>query len=275
MKTTMLFPNGFSKALTFSFDDGVWQDVKLMEILDKHRMKGTFNLSSGFTEIVNHAGRQYPRLTREEAVKIYKDTPHEIAVHGYAHPNLSKKTDDEAMWQITEDRKNLEDDYGIPIRGMAYPYGIYDDRIIDITRKCGIVYARTIKSTYSFDMPTKWLELDPTCHYNEPALMELAEKFINTDTDNPQMFYVWGHAFEFDSFNNWSIIEKFCEYMSDRDDIWYATNIEICDYARAYERLEWSMDMKKVFNPTAYKLWFKCDNGKTIGVNSGETLRLI
>ncbi len=274
MKVSMLFPNGVAKAVTLSFDDGVWQDVRLMEIIDKYGIRCTFNLSSGFTETVNHAGRQYPRLTREESVKIYKNTPHEVAVHGYAHPNLSKKTDEEAAWEITEDRRNLEEDYCMPIRGMAYPYGIYDDRIVDITRRCGIVYARTIKSTYGFDMPAEWLELDPTCHYHDSALMELAERFVNLKTDKPQMFYLWGHAFEFDSFNDWSKIEKFCELVGGRDDIWYATNIEICDYARAYERLEWSADMTRVFNPTAYRLWFKCENGRILGVNSGETVNV-
>ena len=37
---------GKVKALTFSFDDAVRQDVKMIEILNKYG-KGTFNLNSG------------------------------------------------------------------------------------------------------------------------------------------------------------------------------------------------------------------------------------
>ncbi len=39
--------NGKKKAITFSFDDGVLQDIRTIEILDKYGLKGTFNLNSG------------------------------------------------------------------------------------------------------------------------------------------------------------------------------------------------------------------------------------
>ena len=39
--------NGKKKAVTFSFDDGVTQDIRLIEILNKYGLKGTFNLNSG------------------------------------------------------------------------------------------------------------------------------------------------------------------------------------------------------------------------------------
>ena len=39
--------NNKKKAITFSFDDGVEQDVRTIEILDKYGLKGTFNLNSG------------------------------------------------------------------------------------------------------------------------------------------------------------------------------------------------------------------------------------
>lgn len=40
--------NGKKKAVTFSFDDGVTQDIRLIEIFNKYGLKGTFNLNSGF-----------------------------------------------------------------------------------------------------------------------------------------------------------------------------------------------------------------------------------
>ena len=32
------------KAVTFSFDDGVSQDIRMIELLDKYGLKATFNL---------------------------------------------------------------------------------------------------------------------------------------------------------------------------------------------------------------------------------------
>lgn len=49
--------------------------------------------------------------------------------------------------------------------------------------------------------------------------------------------YVWGHSYEFDNHDNWNVIEDFCAYMGGRNDIWYATNIEIIDYMDAARRL--------------------------------------
>lgn len=43
----MRFPQGRAKALTLSYDDGVEQDIRLIEIMGKHGLKGTFNLNSG------------------------------------------------------------------------------------------------------------------------------------------------------------------------------------------------------------------------------------
>ena len=39
--------NNKKKAITFSFDDGVEQDIKFIEICDKYGLKATFNLNSG------------------------------------------------------------------------------------------------------------------------------------------------------------------------------------------------------------------------------------
>ena len=34
------------KAITFSYDDGVTQDIRLVELLNKYNLKSTFNLNS-------------------------------------------------------------------------------------------------------------------------------------------------------------------------------------------------------------------------------------
>ena len=87
------------------------------------------------------------------------------------------------------------------------------------------------------------------------------------------MFYLWGHSYEFDNDDNWNVIEEFCAYMGNREDIWYATNIEIYDYVMAYQSLQIDEDKKKVHNPTGIDVWF-VENNVTYCVRSGETLYL-
>lgn len=86
------------------------------------------------------------------------------------------------------------------------------------------------------------------------------------------MFYLWGHSYEFDNDDNWDIIEKFAAYVGGRNDVWYATNIEIYDYVKAYEALRVSVDGSIVQNPTATDVWFR-HNKKTHCIHGGETLR--
>ena len=45
---------------------------------------------------------------------------------------------------------------------------------------------------------------------------------------------MWGHSYEFENNNNWVILKNFCKTAGGREDIWYATNIEICDYISAF-----------------------------------------
>ena len=40
----MRFPDGKSKALTFSYDDGVKADKRLVAVFDKYGLKGTFKI---------------------------------------------------------------------------------------------------------------------------------------------------------------------------------------------------------------------------------------
>ena len=269
------FPQGKIRALTFSYDDGVVQDKRLVEIFNKHSLKGTFNLNGG----CYNPGPQDPprgRMTKASAVALLKDSGHEVAIHTLTHPWITKLDSSEIIREIADDRRQLEADFGTIVRGMAYPYGVYNDTIINILDMCGVAYARTVSSTHSFHLPQNWLELNPTCHHKDPKLMELAEKFLAPPINlwrTPMLFYVWGHSYEFDDNDNWHVIEEFAEFMGGREDIWYATNMEVYEYVHAYNRLETSFDKTFVYNPSAIPVWF-WHGGKDYCVAPGQTIQL-
>jgi hypothetical protein len=161
-------------------------------------------------------------------------------------------------------------------RGMAYPMGTYSDMVIEALEAAGICYSRTCKATENFKFPENWLTLHPTCHHKHPRLMELAQKFVEESpryTAQNWMFYLWGHSYEFDNDDNWNVIEEFAAYTGGKDDIWYATNIEIYDYIKAYEALQVSVDESIVHNPTTTDLWFH-HNHQIHCIHSAETLFL-
>ena len=273
----MRFPGGREKALTFSYDDGVEQDQKLIDIFKEYGMRATFNLNSGLyaeEETKYPEGQVHRRMSESMVSKLYKQEGIEVAIHGSTHPWLDHMPVNMCTKDLMEDREKLEQQFGTIVRGMAYPYGTYNDDVVASMRAVGIVYSRNVHSTHNFDMPQDWMRLPSTCHHNDPELMNLANRFLTeTGWGRPWMFYLWGHSYEFEQNNNWEVIEEFVKLMANRDDIWYATNIEIYNYQDAFKRLLFSMDGKIVTNPTAYELWFWL-NGKVYSVKAGETLTI-
>lgn len=57
-------------------------------------------------------------------------------------------------------------------------------------------------------------------------MFELGKQFLELKADKPQIFYVCGHAYEFDVHREWKRFEEFLEMMSGCDDICYCTNSE-------------------------------------------------
>ena len=143
---------------------------------------------------------------------------------------------------------------------LAYPYGWYDDTLIDVLKQCGITYCRTVESTENFDLPENWLAWNPTCHHDDEALFDLADEFVSKqNVERPLLFYVWGHTFEFERNNNWERMDRFMEKVAKQDDVWYATNGEIYDYVNAYENLVFSADGKRIYNPSKMPVWVEID----------------
>ena len=283
MNTCLRFPGGRSRALTLSYDDGVTSDIRFKEIIDAQGIRATFNINTG----VFHEGeeplptlesREFRRMTKKEAYELYANSPHEIAAHALTHPWLDQLPIALVTHEVMEDRKNIEEMFGTVCRGMAYPYGATSDDVIRALEACDIAYARTVVSTGSFALPTNWLRLPATCHHNDKRLPDLCNTFLQNTTAGkpPRLFYLWGHTYEFCSNDNWHVIEEFAKRMGGHEDIWYATNIEICDYVHAFRQMHFSADGKRVYNPTATELCFAPDmrSDACITVPAGATVAL-
>ena len=168
----------------------------------------------------------------------------------------------------------LEQLCGYIIRGMSYPYGVFNDEVIETMKFASMEYARTVQSTSRFEMPQDFMKWQPTCHHKD-KLIERANQFLNYKPCGivDALFNVWGHSKDFFIDNNWPLIEEFCDLMSNQDDIWYATNIEIFDYVAAIKSLKYSQDLKMVYNPTATDVFISA-NGQSVEVNAGQTVKI-
>jgi len=274
----MRFPGGKGKAITLSYDDGVEQDIQLIRLMERYGFKGTFNLNSGRfapEDKVYEAGRILRRLSLSKIKEVFSSENVEVACHGFNHLRLERLQGADAINEVIQDRIALESIFGRMIPGMAYAYGTYNDQSVEVLKYAGIRYARTVESTEKFEIPSDWLRMPATCHHKNPRLMELAEKFRDMEiTAYPKLFYLWGHSYEFERDDNWNVIELFFGKMQNLPDVWYATNIEICDYVHSFERLEFAMDNRFVHNPTATEIWIAQRDEEAICIPAGETVQL-
>ena len=228
--------NGKTKAITFSYDDGVSQDIRLIELFNKYALKGTFNINSG------HFGKDmsfvrdgvyvsHKRIPKNDVARVYKN--HEVAAHTLTHPNPTNTEEREIIRQVEEDRLALSDIVGYEVFAMAYPGGGVnnDDRVARILRDyTGVKFARTTTSTYSFDKQTNLYRFDPTVYQHGDGIKktrEIAERFFALECDEPQLLYIWGHSYELDIHDDWAEMEELLSFIANRDDVFYGTNSEV------------------------------------------------
>lgn len=228
--------NGKKKAITFSYDDGVMQDIRFIELLNKYNLKGTFNINSSFLGLPGELDWSGVKLAHniikaEDVKYVYEG--HEISVHTLTHPNLTGLSDTVITRQVEQDRLILSDLAGYEVIGMAYPCGGVnnDDRVAKIIKDTtGVKYSRTITSTHNFDLQSNLYRFNPTVYHIETDKMfELATEFIEADYSEPHLLYVWGHTYELDRDNGtpWDQIEELFKLISGKNDIFYGTNKQV------------------------------------------------
>lgn len=219
--------NGKKKAVTFSYDDGVTQDRRLVELLNRYGVRATFNLNSGLQTGANQWERKgvvIRRMNQKGLPELYAG--HEIAAHCLTHASLTDWDEETIYNEVWTDKRNLEKMFETEVVGMAYPFGRYHDLAVQVLKECGIRYARTTMADASFDRPTDLLRLKPTCHHNDENIWDCIETFLASEKED-QILYIWGHSYEFDLDQNWDRMEEILKRVAGRDDIFYGTNRQV------------------------------------------------
>ena len=216
------------KAFTLSYDDGVESDLHLLELLQTYGVKCTFNLNSGLGAENCWDYQGFPVRRLDLAANIHRYAGHEIAVHGSRHLDPTQLSAGELEAEFTADKAALTKLCGTEPVGAAYAYGAYNDCVVEKLRSIGIRYCRTVEPSHAFAPQSDLLRFRPTCHHKDEALMPLLERFLALpDEGTPQIFYLWGHSYEFDGDGNWDVLERVLERVAGRKDVFLGTNREV------------------------------------------------
>ena len=270
------------KAVTLSYDDGVEQDEDLLNILNTYGLKATFNINSA---LMAPEGTVYPpdqlhrRLPESKIRRIYLKDGHEIALHSLHHKYMDQLSTGQILYELIEDRVRLERMTGQLDRGFAAPYGNISAELEKCLELSGIVYGRGVSCSMSLELPNNLCNISPSCRHNSPGTDALVEHFCNESplrefhNRNPWLFYMWGHSYEFERDNSWQRIKELAKQLGRRDDVWYATNLEVFTYITDFRRLVYSADGTMVFNPTSQRIWLE-SAGEDFFVDPGKTVTI-
>jgi len=194
------------------WDDGVSTDVRLAEILRRHGARATFNLNAGLYEDERKAVWKYRdtevmRLGWNEMKAVYDGFT--IANHSLTHPSLAKISIEEARRNVSEGRDRLQQFFGQPVSGFAYPNGSYNEAVMNVIRECGHIYARTTVNVECPFPPDDPMAFHPNCHFLAPDFWSRYEKCRQSE-----VFYFWGHSYELTSETMWEDFERMIERIS-------------------------------------------------------------
>lgn len=291
-KIEMLFPEGKSKALILSYDDGRDTDRRLVQLMNKYGLVGTFNLNSNKLDTKEF-------LAKKEIKSLYKG--HEVALHTANHPFLTRLSRKEIISEVGEDRRELEMLTGSLVRGLAYPFGDYNDSVVTVLKGLGVEYARTVNDTHDFSLSSDFLKWNPTTHQFAEAFstpndsnkdkkeLDFFYMLVNNflKTDHLALLNVWGHSWEYkgvvtdweqslkedSSAGRWYEVEHFFKMVSKNPQICYTTQIGLADYLNAYNNLKFSIDGNTVVNLSSTDVFLKMD-GKALIIKVGCTKHL-
>jgi len=222
------YPNYSTKAVTFSLDDGnVKYDQPICDLLHEYDLKATFNLCS-FANVTDRG------LYLHDDFEIANHTSHiEMYDSTYSYEDCVKA--------IEDGYNGILNNVGVQARGVVWPYHAPRERVFynDLHTYMlgeGYEYVRNTESTRNFNLPTNWMEWSATAWTQE--WLTYTELFVNAEpTNDLQLLYLAGHTSDKESDEMLEYCTEIFELVS-RNDIWSATNLEICRYAKATSQLE-------------------------------------
>lgn len=267
-----LYPNGKPKAFNVTYDDGVLQDIRFAELLNKYNLKGTFNLNSGLMENefewMHESGCIVKRLSKDKALSLYEG--HEIACHTLTHPYMDSLSKSEILHELQADKANLEKLFDREIKGFAVPFDYYSELIEKCAKISGFSYVRISEESHSFTPQADYFKWKGTVFHTDSEIENLMQQFLESN-EELALFQIVGHSYDLDIENLWETIDDIFRVISSQTDILPITTIEIINYLKAMNKAE--ITDKFIMNNSNISLWFSIE-GMACEVNPNERIVL-
>jgi len=133
------------RPVVLTFDDG-YADFhrRAMPLLDQHGFTATLFVTTGWEQDADlrasAPGRMLTRTQLTEAAAAGV----EMAAHTRSHPQLDQLPDRLVREELGTSKRWLEDEIGLAVPGLAYPFGYSSARVRELAREAGYRYAHAV-----------------------------------------------------------------------------------------------------------------------------------
>jgi peptidoglycan/xylan/chitin deacetylase (PgdA/CDA1 family) len=117
--------------IAITFDDAYKRQYYVATLLASKGIKATFFVPACCRK---HPVDAEPLLSLQEVKEISR-MGHEIGSHGCRHINLLNTSYNEVLREVKYSKELLEEAIGCKVYGFAYPYGFYNNKIVDLVKQ--------------------------------------------------------------------------------------------------------------------------------------------
>lgn len=196
--------------ITTSWDDGQKTDLKIVDLLRKYKIPGTFYI---VVDWVDKEGF----LTWGDVKDIWKHG-WEIGSHTMTHPeDLKKLYDEDLHYEIQSSKDIIENILGRQISKFCYPKGRADERVKSFVAQAGYIEARGTGKPGIIEARDK-LYLPGTIHvfqrkeYGNKSILDFAREIIDKVKREGGYCNIWGHSKELEKYGLFGILEEILKY---------------------------------------------------------------
>jgi peptidoglycan-N-acetylglucosamine deacetylase len=233
--------------LTTSWDDGYPLDLRVVELLSKYNLKGTFYIPI-------HAEREV--VTPQQMYSIAEQF--EIGAHTINHTVLTKVDPTTAKTEIWKSKEILEQITGKECSVFCFPQGKYRLEHLSMAHEVGYIGVRTVElMSMAYPKLRNGVWIMPTSVQVYPHTMQsyfknlikrsalqngmnylmclnmnwmgITEKLLQRVIADGGVFHLWGHSWEIEELGLWDKLADTFRLLSEhRNDIQPCFNSEVC-----------------------------------------------
>jgi peptidoglycan/xylan/chitin deacetylase (PgdA/CDA1 family) len=157
------------KAVAITFDDGYADNLtQALPLLQQYGYRATLYLvvdrhdrdwsRSRKAQHDDEELRGIPKLSDEQVRTLLASGCFELGAHTLTHPNFLKLDDAALCHELSASKRQLEQSFGVSVRSLAYPFGLYRPRQVARVREAGFDSAVTVRE--GIDDPANWNPLE-------------------------------------------------------------------------------------------------------------------